>query len=60
MINQKLKELKVLKEKRDAILKACQHWKSCKDGSYGLALHNAGLNTITEKINNLELSLEEQ
>lgn len=29
----------------------CEHWKSCKDGSHGLALHSCGYYDVLDEIN---------
>jgi hypothetical protein len=42
-----------LKEKLQAIEKKCQHWKSCQDGSYEMALHNSGYFRVLEQLKEL-------
>ena len=45
-----MNELEILKEKAAAILKSCEHWKSCQDGSYEMALHYAGYDALLKQI----------
>ena len=48
-------ELETLRAKAAAILKSCEHWKSCQDGSYEMALHYAGYDSLREQIKALIL-----
>ena len=45
-----MNELEILKEKAVTILKSCEHWKSCQDGSYEMALHYAGYDALCKQI----------
>jgi hypothetical protein len=42
--------LEELQAKAAAILKSCEHWKSCQDGSYEMALHYAGYDALCKQI----------
>jgi len=39
-----------LYDARDAIYERCSSWKNSKDGSYGMALHSAGLDKVDAEI----------
>lgn len=43
-------ELMSLELDRDSILHKCACWKRCQDGSYEMALHHAGFNSVVKKI----------
>jgi len=45
-----MKTLEELQVKAAAILASCEHWKSCQDGSYEMALHYAGFNEVMKQI----------
>ena len=42
--------LEELQAKAKAILESCEHWKSCQDGSYEMALHYAGYDALLKQI----------
>lgn len=52
-----LDTLESLREAAAAILQRNSYWKSCNDGSYEMALDNAGYYRIREKIRALESEL---
>ncbi len=43
-----------LLKQRDSILKWCEGWKKCQDGSYEQALWNSGYHTVCALITQLE------
>ena len=47
-------EIKKLESKMQDILDRCEHWKSCQDGSYNMALHSSGYYECRDKLNQLE------
>ena len=47
-------ELETLQARLKSILEYNEHWKSCQDGSYEMALHNSGYWETVEKIKELE------
>lgn len=46
----KLTELEQLEAKRKDILDRCAGWKKCQDGSYEMALDNAGFYEVMKRI----------
>jgi hypothetical protein len=42
--------LQELEAKLASILKYCEGWKSCQDGSYEMALDNSGYSKVLEQI----------
>lgn len=47
-------KIKELEAKASDILRRNEHWKSCQDGSYEMALHYSGYWTIVEEIKRLK------
>jgi len=45
-----MNELEILKVKAADILKRCESWKKCQDGSYEMALHYAGYDELIKQI----------
>lgn len=54
VIAEPVSELESLKLQAKRILDNNAHWKSCQDGSYEMALHNAGYHNVMNKIGKLE------
>ena len=50
MIDFSTMTIEQLVEKREVILRNCEGWKKCSDGSYEMALDAAGLNMVDEEI----------
>ena len=46
--------LEELEAQAAAILKYCEGWKTCQDGSYEMALDNSGYYKIVKRINELK------
>ena len=49
-----MKTLEQLKQQLKEIEDRCDHWKSCTDGSHGMALDNAGYYEVLEQIKQLQ------
>jgi hypothetical protein len=52
-----LDTIESLKAKAAAIRQRNSYWEGCNDGSYEMALHNAGYDRILAKIKDLESEL---
>ena len=46
--------LEELEKKKNLILASCQHWMSCNDGSYEMALDGCGYYKILDEIKQLK------
>lgn len=47
-------KLEELENKKKRILASCDHWKSCQDGSYEMALDGCGYYKIVDEIKQLK------